>query len=51
MEPLPEQCKQCAEYGSKFCEDCLEEENKKLKEKVKLSETLRNIANNKRKRK
>jgi hypothetical protein len=50
MSDTPQQCKNCAEYGSPFCEDCLDEQNKILSdnEKIKLSDTLRIIANNKR---
>lgn len=46
MEKLPEVCKDCAEYGSHFCEECLEEINQKLNEadRVTLSKALRNIA-------
>lgn len=49
MSDLPNDCKDCAEYGSPFCEDCLDEQNKKLsnKDKIKLSKTLRSIANDK----
>ncbi len=53
MSDLPTQCKQCAEYGSTFCEDCLSEQNENLtdQEKVKLSDTLRTIANDTRNQK
>ena len=46
MNKLPDVCKDCAEYGSHFCEDCLEELNQNLskEEKVILSRALRNIA-------
>ena len=47
MNKLPEVCKDCAEYGSHFCNDCLDElsENLNENEKVVLSKAIRNIAN------
>lgn len=46
MDQLPESCKDCAEYGSDFCNDCLEELSKNLPEpdKIVLSKVLKNIA-------
>ena len=46
MDKLPEVCKDCAEYGSDFCQDCLDEitENLSSEEKIVLSEALRKIA-------
>ena len=46
MNKLPDVCKDCAEYGSDFCQDCLNEltENLTPQEKIVLSKALRNIA-------
>ena len=46
IKKLPDVCSDCAEYGSTFCNDCLDEINKTLSddEKVVLSKQLRNIA-------
>ena len=46
MNKLPDSCKDCAEFGSEFCEDCLEEITKDLpdSEKVTMSKVLRNLA-------
>ena len=46
MDKLPDVCKDCAEYGSHFCQDCLDEITDKLdpKEKIILSEALKKIA-------
>ena len=46
MDKLPEVCKDCAEYGSHFCTDCLDEINQNLSDadKTVLSQALRNIA-------
>jgi hypothetical protein len=46
MENLPKACKDCAEYGSHFCDDCLEELTKELPEheKITLSRALKRIA-------
>lgn len=46
MDKLPESCKDCAEYGSDFCQDCLDEitENLNPSEKIVLSEALKRIA-------
>ena len=46
MTKLPESCKDCAEYGSEFCDDCLEEISRDLPEpdKITLSRALKNIA-------
>lgn len=46
MTKLPESCKDCAEYGSKFCDDCLKEISRNLPEvdKITLSQALKNIA-------
>ncbi len=46
MKKLPDACKDCAEYGSDFCNDCLEELSKDLPEpdKIILSKVLKNIA-------
>lgn len=46
MNKLPDVCKDCAEYGSDFCQDCLDEitENLTPKEKIVLSEALKRIA-------
>jgi hypothetical protein len=47
MNKLPEVCKECAEYGSDFCDDCVEELTKNLPEqdKVRFNKIIRNIAN------
>jgi hypothetical protein len=46
MDKLPDVCKDCAEYGSDFCQDCLDEltENLSPQEKIVLSEALKKIA-------
>ena len=46
MNKLPDVCKDCAEYGSDFCQDCLDEitENLTPSEKIVLSEALKRIA-------
>lgn len=46
MTKLPDSCKDCAEYGSKFCTDCLEDIAKEFPEteRVVLSTALKNIA-------
>jgi hypothetical protein len=46
MQKLPDSCKDCAEYGSDFCQDCLDEisENLTSQEKIVLSKALRKIA-------
>jgi hypothetical protein len=46
MNELPKSCKECAEYGSHFCDDCLEEISKDLPEheKISLSRALKQIA-------
>jgi hypothetical protein len=46
MTELPESCKHCAEYGSEFCDDCLEEISRDLPapDKITLSRALKNIA-------
>lgn len=46
IKQLPDVCKDCASYGSEFCEDCLEELVKDLpKEKRPVfNEALRNLA-------
>lgn len=46
MNKLPQVCKDCAEYGSDFCNDCLDELNKNLtqEEKAQLGKALLNIA-------
>lgn len=46
MQKLPDVCKDCAEYGSHFCNDCLHELNQNLspEEKVKLSQAIQNLA-------
>jgi hypothetical protein len=46
MDKLPDVCKDCAEYGSDFCQDCLDEITEKLspQEKIVLSEALKKIA-------
>lgn len=48
MNKLPDTCKDCAEFGSDFCEDCLKELTDKLsdEDKVLLSKAIRNIAGN-----
>ena len=45
MDKLPDVCKDCAEYGSDFCNDCLDEISKNLSaaEQVLLSQALQNI--------
>lgn len=46
MDKLPETCKDCAEYGSDFCDDCMEElmENVPEQDRVVFSQALREIA-------
>lgn len=46
MQKLPDVCKDCAEYGSNFCEECMEEMMKGVtpEERVTFSKALRNIA-------
>lgn len=46
MEKLPEVCRDCAEYGSDFCDECLSEINKNLsqEDRLVLNHALRNIA-------
>lgn len=46
MDKLPETCKDCAEYGSVFCNDCMEElmENVAESDRVVFSQALREIA-------
>jgi hypothetical protein len=46
MDKLPDVCKDCAEYGSEFCQDCLDElaENLTAQEKIVLSQALKRIA-------
>ena len=46
MDKLPDVCRDCAEYGSDFCQDCLDEltENLSLQEKIVFSEAIKKIA-------
>jgi hypothetical protein len=46
MSQLPKACKECAEYGSHFCDECLEELSKDLPEheKITLNRALKRIA-------
>jgi hypothetical protein len=46
MNHLPKSCKDCAEYGSHFCDDCLTELSEHLPEpeKITLSKALKKIA-------
>lgn len=46
MDKLPQVCKDCAEYGSDFCNDCLDEITQKLspEEKIKLNKVIQNLA-------
>lgn len=46
INKLPESCKDCAEYGSHFCDDCLSEMTANLskEEKATLSNALKNLA-------
>lgn len=46
MTKLPDSCRDCAEYGSEFCDDCLKELTQDLpdSDKVTLSQALKNIA-------
>lgn len=46
MDKLPQVCKDCAEYGSDFCHDCLDElnQNLSLEEKIKLNKVIQNLA-------
>ena len=48
MNNLPDACKDCAEYGSEFCDECLAEMSKDLPEpdKIMLNRALKNIAKN-----
>lgn len=47
MKQLPEYCHECAEYGSEFCQECLDELAAELNpdDCVKLSQVIKNIAN------
>lgn len=46
IKKLPDVCKDCAEYGSDFCKECLDELTKELtkEEKFVLNKAIRNIA-------
>lgn len=46
MDKLPQVCKDCAEYGSDFCNDCLDEitQNLSPEEKIKLNKVIQNLA-------
>jgi hypothetical protein len=44
MNKLPDVCKDCVEYGSDFCKDCLDELNLNPEEKILLNTALKNIA-------
>jgi len=46
MNKLPDSCKDCAEFGSDFCNDCLDEMFTELPEedRVILSNVIRNLA-------
>lgn len=46
MDKLPNVCKECAEYGSHFCDDCLDELNQNLspEDKLKLNKVIQNLA-------
>jgi len=46
MQKLPDTCKDCAEFGSDFCNDCMEElmENVAPEDRVTFSKALRQIA-------
>lgn len=46
MTKLPDVCKDCAEYGSDFCDDCITELTKDLPEpeKIVFSKALKNMA-------
>lgn len=46
MDKLPEVCKECAEYGSDFCEECLDELTKNMPDddKLKFNKVLQNLA-------
>lgn len=46
MDKLPSVCKDCAEYGSHFCDDCLDELNQNLssEDKIKLNKVIQNLA-------
>ena len=35
MQQELDKCKDCAEYGSEFCEDCLKEQKKELEQTLK----------------
>ncbi len=46
MTKLPDVCKDCAEYGSEFCDDCITEITKDMPEpdKIVFSKALKNMA-------
>ena len=46
VKKISDVCKDCAEYGSHFCEECLSELNKDLnsEDKVILNKMIQNIA-------
>lgn len=48
MNKLPDSCKDCAEYGSHFCDECLREMTEQLpaEEQVLLTKVFDNIVNN-----
>ncbi len=46
MNKLPDVCKECAEYGSDFCDDCIREVTKDMpaEDKIIFNQAIRNIA-------
>lgn len=46
MKSLPDVCKDCAEYGSDFCDDCIREVTKDMPEteRVVFNKAIRNMA-------
>ena len=46
MKKIPDVCRDCAEYGSDFCNDCMEELMKDVPEedRIVFSKALRQIA-------
>ena len=46
MHKLPDVCKDCAEFGSEFCDECMEEMMKDVspEERVTFSKVIRQIA-------
>ena len=46
IQKLPDTCKDCAEYGSHFCDECMQEMMKDVQpeERIVFSKAIRQIA-------